>query len=462
MSKARILICDDEIEILSYLRKILVAKGVGVETFTAGTPLLRYLANNPNEEVDLLLLDIRMPDMDGIRVLEQIRKLELEIPVLIMTAHASISSAVEAIKLGAYDYVTKPFPKEKVLGVLEHVIERKLLRQENQALKEELGKPTSLKKIVFTSSRFREVYDMARQVAASDANVLILGDSGTGKELIAGLIHANSPRKGQSFLSLNCAALSETLLESQLFGHVRGAFTGAITPQKGLLEEADGGSLFLDEIGDMSLPLQAKLLRVLQERDFIPVGATRPKSVDVRFIAATNKELAREVKEGRFREDLFYRLNVIPINLPPLRERKEDIEPLARHFLAKFRQHMKKEVTDLTPEAIRKLTDYSWPGNIRELENVIERAVILARTPLLTPDQLPLLASEPPPVDQDRQERLITLATVEREHIQHVLKKTGYHKSRTARILGIARRTLDRKIEEFGLDDHLLGRGADY
>ena len=457
---ARILICDDEIEILSYLRKILVAKGVAVEAFTTGSALLHHLENGAVEAADLILLDIRMPDMDGIRVLERIRNMELEIPVVIMTAYASIDSAIEAIRLGAYDYVTKPFPKEKVLGVLENIIERKLLRLENQALKEELGKPTAQKRIVFTSARFREVFDLARQVAASDANVLILGESGTGKELIAGLIHQNSPRRGHCFLSINCAALSDTLLESQLFGHVRGAFTGAITPQKGLLEEADNGTLFLDEIGDMSLVLQAKLLRVIQERDFIPVGATKNRSVDVRFVAATNKDLFQEVKLGRFREDLFYRLNVIPINLPPLRERKEDIEPLARHFIQRFSLRMKKEVVGLTPDAIRKLADYPWPGNIRELENVIERAVILARGAAITAEQLPLLTSEPPG-EPGREGRLVPLETVEKEHIQYVLKRTGYHKSKTASILGIARRTLDRKIEEYALTDSILSDGDD-
>jgi len=455
MIKARTLICDDEAEILSYLRKILVAKGVGVETFTTGSSLLHYLEHVPTADIDLILLDIKMPDMDGIKVLEQIRKRDLDIPVLIMTAFASIDSAVEAIRLGAYDYATKPFPKEKVFGALEHIMERKLLRLENQALKEELGKPGARKKIVFTSSRFREVHDLARQVAASEANILILGESGTGKELVAGLIHTNSLRSTQKFLSLNCAALSDTLLESQLFGHVRGAFTGAVSPQRGLLEEADGGTLFLDEIGDMSLSLQAKLLRVIQERDYIPVGDTRLKSVDVRFIAATNKDLKKEVKEGRFREDLFYRLNVIPITLPPLRERVEDIEPLARHFMAKFAGQIKKDIRDLSPDALAKLTAYPWPGNIRELENVMERAVILAPGPVIAANLLPVQS----PVVSDEQpagKRLVSLEQVEKEHIQYVLKTTGYHKSRTAQILNIARRTLDRKIEDYGLDDSII------
>lgn len=457
---ARILICDDEVEILSYLRKILVAKGVAVESFTSGTALLNHLENGASETADLILLDIKMPDMDGIRVLERIRKLDQEIPVLIMTAYACISSAIEAIRLGAYDYVTKPFPKEKVLGVLENIIERKLLRQENQALKEELKKPTALKKIIFTSSRFREVHDLARQVATSEANILILGESGTGKELVAGLIHANSMRSRCNFLSINCAALTDTLLESQLFGHVRGAFTGAVTSRKGLLEEADGGTLFLDEIGDMSLQLQAKLLRVLQERDFIPVGDTRLRTVDVRFVAATNKDLLKEVKLGRFREDLFYRLNVIPITLPPLRERKEDIEPLARHFIGRFSLHMKKEVNGISRDAIRKLTDYSWPGNIRELENVMERAVILSQGAVITSELLPLLSTEPS-VAAQQEGRLVSLATVEKDHIQYVLKKSGYHKSRAAGILGIARRTLDRKIEEYCLVDSVYAEGEE-
>ena len=450
MLKGNILICDDEEEILRYLKKLLQAAGLSAVTFSTGEKLLQHLKQAPGDG-DLLLQDIRMPDMDGIQVLKRIRELRPTMPVIIMTAYGTIDSAVEAIKLGAYDYVTKPFPKEKILGILENTLERERLLLENRVLKEELGGRWT-DRIVFTSREFREVFDFTLQVAASDANILILGESGTGKELIAGTLHDNSLRRKERFLSINCASLSDTLLESQIFGHVRGAFTGAVTTQKGLLEEADGGTIFLDEIGDMSMAIQAKLLRVIQERDFIPVGSTKAKKADIRFVAATNKDLEREVKEGRFREDLYYRLNVISITLPPLRERKDDIEPLARYFIEKYARRMKKELSGVTADALRMLYEYHWPGNIRELENVIERGVILTRGTELTGDTLPMFKGENIPSPQPDGSWVISLEELEREHIQIILNKTGFHKSRTAEILGISRKTLDRKIAEYGLE----------
>ena len=450
MYDARVIICDDEVEILRYLNKIMTAQGIQVEIFTSGTALMHTLENRALEESDLLLLDVKMPDVDGIEILQRIKNIKLGIPVVIMTAFASINSAIEAMKLGAYDYVTKPFPKEKIFGILEKVLERKELLKENSALKDELGKTVPPGHLVYTSDLFRKVHDMAIQVAQSDANVVILGESGTGKELIAGLIHSASTRHERRFLSINCATLSDTLLESQLFGHVRGAFTGAVAHQKGLLEEANNGTLFLDEVGDMSPSIQAKLLRVLQEGDFIPVGDTKAKSVDIRFLAATNKDLEEEVRQKRFREDLFFRLNVIAIHLPPLRERVEDIEPLARYFLNRISQRMKKEFVNFTPEALQIMQSYTWPGNIRELENAIERAAILAKGAVITAENLPVWKITPP-AEQVRGERLVPLEDVEREHILHVLEKTGYNKSRTARVLAIARRTLDRKLEEYGV-----------
>ena len=451
MTAATILICDDEAGICRYLQKIFVARGFRAETFGDGGSLIRRLEGGAPGDAGLLLQDVRMPDMEGIQVLKRVKELRPALPVVIMTAYGTIDAAVEAIKLGAYDYVTKPFPKEKILGVIDNALEREMLRQENQLLKEELNRPAIPEHIVFTSKKFREVYDLTLRVAASSANIMILGESGTGKELIAGTVHDNSSRKGHRFLSLNCAALTDTLLESQLFGHVRGAFTGAVTAQKGLLEEADGGTLFLDEIGDISPAVQAKLLRVIQEREFIPVGATKPRHVDIRFVAATNKDLEKEVREGRFREDLYYRLNVITINLPPLRERKEDVEPLALHFLKKYARRMQKEISGIGEHALQLLSEYQWPGNVRELENVIERAVILARGNLITADVLPVTsaaiqtaASQPPP-------RLVSLETMEREHIERILASTGFHKSRSAELLGISRKTLDRKIAEYGL-----------
>jgi DNA-binding NtrC family response regulator len=392
---------------------------------------------------------MRMPDMDGLAVFRRAKELRPELPTIIMTAYGSIDAAVEAIKQGAYDYITKPFPKEKILGVLENLFERERLLLENRQLRDELHGDASSASMIFRSRIFREVYDFTLQVAASESNILILGESGTGKELIASTIHHSSPRRGAPFHSINCAALTETLLESQLFGHVRGAFTGAFATQKGILAEADGSTLFLDEVGDMSLAVQAKLLRVIQEGEFIPVGSTRPKSVDIRFVAATNKDLEAEIRAGRFREDFYYRLNVITINLPPLRERPEDIEPMAKHFLARFAGRMKKEVTSISPEALRLLSAYHWPGNARELENVMERAVILARGASITPEVLPMRGTPPPsPAGLGGN---VSLESLERDHIRQVLAANNFHKSRCAEILGISRKTLDRKIVEYQL-----------
>jgi two-component system response regulator HydG len=446
VAKPRIFICDDEAEILRYLQKLLSGKGYDVEIFDSGSRLLQRLESGGG---DLLLQDVRMPDMDGLTVFSRAKELRPELPVIIMTAYGSIDAAVEAIKQGAYDYITKPFPKEKILGVLENLFEREQLLQENRQLREELHGTAASGSMIFRSRTFREVYDFTLQVAASESNILILGESGTGKELIASTIHHSSPRRGSQFYSINCAALTETLLESQLFGHVRGAFTGAFTTQKGILAEADGSTLFLDEVGDMSLAVQAKLLRVIQEGEFIPVGSTRPKSVDIRFVAATNKDLESEIRAGRFREDFYYRLNVITINLPPLRERPDDIEPMARHFLSRFATRMKKEVTTITPEALRLLVSYHWPGNARELENVMERAVILARSSAITPEVLPMRGAPHQPVPAAAGPN-ISLESLEREHIRQVLAANNYHKSRCAEILGISRKTLDRKIVEYG------------
>ena len=446
----RIFICDDETEILRYLEKLLKAGGYRVEVFSRGTELLkRFESGEP--PCDVLVQDVRMPDMDGLQVLRTVHKRAPGLPVVIMTAHGTIDDAIQAIKQGAYDYITKPFPKEKLLGVLERLLDHRRLAAENSQLRKELQRGSGRDdSIVFRSARFREVYDLTLQVAESDANILILGESGTGKELIAGTVHANSTRTGKPFVSLNCAALSDTLLESQLFGHVRGAFTGAVMNQRGLIEEADGGTLFLDEIGDVSPAMQAKLLRVIQEKDFMAVGSTRPRSVDVRFVAATNKDLTVEVAEGRFREDLYYRLNVITIELPPLRERREDIEPLALHFLDTYTRRMKKHIRGIAPDALKLLNDYDWPGNVRELENVIERAVILCRSEQITAPLLPVSTrreAHPPAAAA----LLVGLDEIERRHIESVLAQTGFNKSRSAAILGISRKTLDRKIAEYGL-----------
>ncbi len=445
----RLLLCDDEEEILIYLKKLLQRRGYQVETFLRGADLLARLEGS-DDEVGLILQDVRMPDLDGLQVLRRVKKQAPEIPVVVMSAFGAIDDAVQAVKLGAYDYLTKPFPKEKVLGVIENVLEQRRLSLENRELRDRLNQQAAPGEIVFRSRRFREIYDLALQVSPTDANVLILGESGTGKELTARLLHRHSPRQDKAFVSLNCATLADNLLESQLFGHVRGAFTGAMANQKGLLEEANGGTLLLDEVGELSPPVQAKLLRVIQERDYIPLGTTRPRTADVRLVAATNKDLHQEVLAGRFREDLFYRLNVITLTMPPLRERREDIEPLALFFLRRFAAKLRKELHGFAPCALENLGAYDWPGNVRELENVVERAAILTRTPIVGSEDLPLLRHKSP-VAEPAPTRLLPLELVERNHISEILRQTGFHKSRAAEILGISRKTLDRKIAEFGL-----------
>jgi two-component system response regulator HydG len=449
-----IFICDDEAEILRYLDKLLQASGYKVETFARGTDLLLRLSSAGEVPCDAILQDVRMPDMDGLQILEHLSKRWPDIPVVIMTAHGTIDDAINAIKQGAYDYVTKPFPKEKMLGMLERLLDHRRLVRENQQLRDELHRGAAgSDAIIFRSEAFREVYDLTLQVAESDANILVMGESGTGKELIAAALHRNSPRRNKPFVSLNCAALSDTLLESQLFGHVRGAFTGAVMNQKGLLEEADGGTLFLDEIGDVSPAVQAKLLRVTQEKDFIVLGSTRARKVDVRFVAATNKDLMNEVKEGRFREDLYYRLNVISVSLPPLRKRREDIEPLANHFLKASTRRMKKEVRGIEADALQALMQYDWPGNVRELENVMERAVILARNGMITLGLLPLGARRETFPAETNVAPMVSLDLIEQQHITSILNATGFNKSRAAETLGISRKTLDRKIAEYGLEN---------
>jgi len=445
-------ICDDEAEKLRYPEKLLRGSGYRVETFSRGADLLKRLETAEAAACDIVLQSVCLPDMDALLLLKQLHGRNPDLPVIFLTGHGTINEAVQAIKEGAYDYITKPFPREKLLGVLERVLDHRRLANENLQLRKELRRGGSrTETMVFRSARFREVYDLTLQVAESDANIMILGESGTGKELIAGTIHANSQRAGRPFVSINCAALPDTLLESQLFGHVRGAFTGAVINQKGLIEEADGGTLFLDEIGDVSPAMQAKLLRVIQEKDFIAVGSTCSKKVDVRFVAATNKDLQREVAEGRFREDLYYRLNVITIDLPPLRQRREDIEPLAQHFLKNCTKRMKKELRGIDKDALQIMLQYDWPGNVRELENVIERAVILARGDTITAALLPIGAQRERPAAPQEQTPLVTLEEVEHRHIEAVLSRTGFHKSRSAEILGISRKTLDRKIAEYGL-----------
>ncbi|HXV22258.1 MAG TPA: sigma-54 dependent transcriptional regulator [Desulfuromonadales bacterium] len=448
----RILICDDEEGMRRYLEKMLRSWGYQAEACASPRLLLRQLEESESA-AELLLLDVKMPEMDGLEVLRRARSLRPELPVIMMTGHGTIDSAVEAMKIGAFDYLTKPFPQEKLFVLVRHCLERERLIEENSSLKREIRERTVPGPPIFRSAAFGEVYDLALTVAESDSNVLILGESGTGKELIAAAIHYASPRKNNRFLALNCAALTETLLESQLFGHVKGAFTGAVQAQKGLLEEAHEGTLFLDEIGDLSPVLQAKLLRVLQEGEFIPVGSTRTRQVDVRFLAATNKDLEAEVAAGRFREDLFYRLNVIALHLPPLRERPEDIEPLALHFLGNLARKLRRPLKGLAPDALAAMQAYRWPGNVRELENVIERCAILARGETIIAALLPFRRIDGPPGTPGTASAppALNLREAERGQVLRALQETAWNKSRAAQLLGVTRKTLDRKIKDFHL-----------
>ena len=442
----KILICDDEEGMLRYLKKMLTKWGYQVESYADPLLLMKDLENLDG---DLMLLDVKMPQMNGIDVLKELQVKSPQLPVIIMTGHGTIESAVEAMKIGAYDYLTKPFPQEKLFAVVKHTLEQQRLREENSSLKKELQDQKIPAEPIFQSDTFRRAYDLALSVADSELSVLVLGKSGTGKELIAAAIHYGSPRKNSRFLALNCAALSETLLESQLFGHVKGAFTGAVQAQKGLLEAADQGTLFLDEVGELSPAMQAKLLRVLQGGEFIPVGSTKIKKVDVRFVAATNKDLQSEVAAGEFREDLYYRLNVFPVELPRLRDRVEDIEPLADYFLQKIAQKTRRIVTGIDAEALAALKKYHWPGNVRELENVMERCSILARNGMIQLAHLPFVSQASQPMDDHSLP--LNLRETERLQVIRALRETKWNKTQAAELLGVTRRTIDRKIKEFDL-----------
>ena len=450
--KPRILVVDDEESHRIMLRAVLKEEGYEVSEASDGTEAVKAVEQEP---FDLILMDIRMRTMDGIEALGEIRKISPLVPVLIMTAYASVKTAVEALKAGAFDYLTKPLDTDELKILIEKALEIYHLRAENVALKERLGDRFNFSKIIGRSPRMKEVFDTLSLVAPTDATVLILGESGTGKELVANSIHHNSPRASQSFIKVSCAALPETLLEGELFGHEKGAFTGAIARREGRFQLAHRGTIFLDEVGEMSVTTQTKLLRVLQEKEFEPLGSTRTVKADVRVIAASNKDLEREVKEGRFREDLFYRLNVVPVSLPPLRERKDDIPALAAHFFAIYRDKNRKELKDISGKAMDLLTRYDWPGNIRELENGIERAVILARGEIIAPADLPPIIQA---LSKDREIQGLNLPSgisiqeVEKALILKTLEDTGGNRSRAAEILGINRRTLQNKLKEYGIN----------
>ena len=443
-----ILVVDDEPEMRALLRDVLQERGHQVTLAENGREALKRLGEG---DYGVVLSDLRMRGMEGIELLTEIKRGYPDTNVILMTAFGSVETAVEAMKEGAYDYLVKPVKTEELIRVTERAVREAALRREVNRLRREVHKEYSFHQILGKSKAMHEVFELIRRVADSITNVLITGESGTGKELVAKAIHYNSDRREGPFVPINCAAIPETLLESELFGHMKGAFTDAKADKRGLFEEAQKGTLLLDEISELPLTLQAKLLRAIQEREVRRVGSTRAVPVDVRIIAATNLMLTEEVKAKRFREDLFYRLNVIEIRLPPLRERKEDIPLLVEAFLRKCAEASHKEVRGMTESALAMLIDYPWPGNVRELENVIERAVTLARGVKIMPDDLPPAirgARGERRVIDEAAERTLPLQEVEKEYILRILEKTGGNKYQAAQVLGIDRKTLYRKLAE--------------
>lgn len=453
MPLGRILVVDDEESMCQYLSILLGKEGYEVVTANSGVEALRLLEQQP---CDVVMTDIQMPKMDGIQLLKGVKACDPGVPVVIMTAYASEQSAIDAVNLGAFSYLQKHCKNDEIKMVVRNAMQLRRFESENRQLKRELKGKKSKQRIVGQSARMRSVFKMIDKIAATPATVLINGDSGTGKELVARAIHDRSPRAGGSFVGINCGAIPETLLESQLFGHVRGAFTGADRDHDGFCQQANGGTIFLDEIGEMPQSTQVKLLRMLQEREVIPVGSTTPIKVDLRVIAATNRDLEAEVANGNFRTDLYFRLNVIPLDLPALRERIDDIPLLVDHFLRRcLPDEYKGNLGSIVDEdAMLALQSYDWPGNVRELENVIERASIMRDGPRITLADLPTPLRTPgaAPISGSLVVgSLITLEDLERAHILKVLEAVGGHKKRAAEILAINPSTLYRKLLRYGV-----------
>jgi len=451
MDGVKILLVDDETAILDALQILFRGEGFDVSVASSGKAALEALEQ---ARPDLVLSDIRMPGASGLEVLAKAREVDPELPVILMTAQASLQSAVRAVNEGAYYYLQKPFANDELLAICRRAAEARRLKAENRQLKREIRRRdrSQSDRPVGSSRAFRDTLALAETVAPTDSTVLISGESGTGKEVIARYIHRLSERAEGPFLSINCGALPESLLESELFGHVKGSFTGAVRDKDGLLVAARGGTFFLHATGEMSAATQVKLLRALQEREVTPVGATESVSVDVRVIAATNRDLEEEIRRGTFRSDLYYRLNVIQLRLPPLRDRRDDVEMLARHFLERLGQRAGRSLT-LTPEALEVLRAYDWPGNVRELENALERAAVLAAADELAASSLPervrerpevRLVAEPPPPNP-------TMEVIEQAYIRWVLEAEGGNKTRAAEVLGIDPSTLYRKLNRYGL-----------
>jgi two-component system response regulator AtoC len=448
LSQARVCIVDDDAETLELLREILSKEGYQIETAATAEMALAKIVGEPP---DVVISDLHMPGMDGLALLAELKVRVPETLVILLTAYGSLKTTVDGIKAGAFDYLSKPFVVDEIRLVVRRAIEHKQVLKENQTLKEQLRDRYRFDNIVGSSPGMVHVYKMIARVAQSDSTVLLQGESGTGKELVARAIHANSARNSGPFVVVDSGTLTESLLESELFGHERGAFTGALTTKKGLLEKAHLGTCFFDEMANISPTLQSKLLRVIQEREIRRVGGVGPMTVDVRIIAASNRDLKPLVDAGTFREDLYYRLNVVTITIPPLRERPEDTPILAQYFVQQYVGAKEKQVTGISPEAMDLLTRYSWPGNVRELEHVIERAIVLTPHPIIMPHDLPepvqAVAHEP----QEQSRGWITLDRLEQDYIMRVLDAHQRDLGQAADILGIHRKTLLRKLRRYGV-----------
>lgn len=437
----KILILDDDKNFVRVLTNELESEGYEIQKANSGTQALEILEK---DGVDVLLLDLNMPDLSGLDVLKRIRTLDLHVEVIILTGHGTVTSAVEAMKLGAYDFLTKPFEMDVLKAVIEKAYEKKELRNENLLLKAHVKRQSGGQVLVTQSPKMFEILDQVKQMALSDYPVLIEGESGVGKELIARAIHDASSYHEGPFVPINCGAIPENMLETELFGHEKGAFTGAVSKKLGLIEMGEHGSIFLDEIGELNLALQGKLLRAIETGSFFRVGGVKEVKVQTRFIAATNKDIKKEVEAGHFRKDLYYRISALNLAVPPLRERREDISLLIQHFLQSYPSFRKKT---FTPEAMSLLLTYSWPGNVRELQNVVHRAALLSKEDLIGPEGLPedLLGG--------RSSYSQKIEDIEKEHILKVLKEVGGHRGKAAAILGVDPKTLYRKLQSYGMGE---------
>ncbi|MFH0809519.1 MAG: sigma-54 dependent transcriptional regulator [Pseudomonadota bacterium] len=459
-----VLVVDDEKNYLVVLSELLGEEGYEVICAENGPAALSFLEES---DVDLVITDMKMPKMSGIRLLEEVKRRDPSLPVIMMTAYGTVENAVEAMKKGALDYITKPFQNEELKMTVRKAVDHHLLVRRHRMLAGELAERLGPHNIIGKSAPLQRIFALIAKVAQTKATVLITGESGTGKELVAKAMHFGSPRRDAPFVSVNCSALAETLLESELFGHERGSFTGAVASRKGRFELADGGTLFLDEVGEMSAALQVKLLRVLQEREFERVGGTRTLKMDVRVVAASNRDLKRSVAEGLFREDLFYRLNVVRLQLPPLRERSEDIPLLAAHFAANCGKELGKPRLTISPEAMELLVGYSWPGNVRELENAVERAAILCQADLIRASDLPEElrgGQRPQNMLADLYDLPLpeALERLEAGMIKRALRSYGYVQAQAAKALGITKSLLQYKIKKYDLHEWRAERDQDF